>query len=338
MPLLLELYVFVARARADRRRRSSCASATSAQIWEVTASLLFFSAPIMYPITILPVWAQRLVELNPFVQVLQDVRADPARRATPPRTASSARIDNRLFPIAIAVALRRVGAASLPARVAALRGARMSVGPAIEVGRRLEDVLDPARAAGTAQGVLRAPAASASTYERNDALRDVTFCGRARASSSASSARTAAARARCSRCSPASTAPTRGTVRIGGRLSPFIELGVGFNPEFTARDEHRDQRDADRADAARGRGALRRDPRVRRARALRRPAAEELLVGDAAAPRLLDRDPGAVRHPPARRGARRRRRRLPGEVLPDVRGDAGRRQDGRLRQPRPRRQ
>jgi ABC-type polysaccharide/polyol phosphate transport system ATPase subunit len=26
-----------------------------------------------------------------------------------------------------------------------------------------------------------------------------------------------------------------GTVRIAGRLSPFIELGVGFNPEFTAR-------------------------------------------------------------------------------------------------------
>jgi ABC-type polysaccharide/polyol phosphate transport system ATPase subunit len=26
-----------------------------------------------------------------------------------------------------------------------------------------------------------------------------------------------------------------GTVRIGGRISPFIELGVGFNPEFSAR-------------------------------------------------------------------------------------------------------
>jgi ABC-2 type transport system ATP-binding protein len=27
-----------------------------------------------------------------------------------------------------------------------------------------------------------------------------------------------------------------GSVRIGGRLAPFIELGVGFNPEFTARE------------------------------------------------------------------------------------------------------
>jgi ABC-type polysaccharide/polyol phosphate transport system ATPase subunit len=27
-----------------------------------------------------------------------------------------------------------------------------------------------------------------------------------------------------------------GTIRVGGRLSPFIELGVGFNPELTARD------------------------------------------------------------------------------------------------------
>ena len=30
--------------------------------------------------------------------------------------------------------------------------------------------------------------------------------------------------------------PTQGKVRISGRLSPFIELGVGFNPELTARD------------------------------------------------------------------------------------------------------
>jgi ABC-type polysaccharide/polyol phosphate transport system ATPase subunit len=30
--------------------------------------------------------------------------------------------------------------------------------------------------------------------------------------------------------------PTQGKVKISGRLSPFIELGVGFNPELSARD------------------------------------------------------------------------------------------------------
>ena len=65
---------------------------------------LFFSAPIMYPITILPHWAQRLVELNPFVQVLQDVRSillgsDLTTGGVP------ARVDSRLYPIAIAVVL-----------------------------------------------------------------------------------------------------------------------------------------------------------------------------------------------------------------------------------------
>jgi ABC-type polysaccharide/polyol phosphate transport system ATPase subunit len=30
--------------------------------------------------------------------------------------------------------------------------------------------------------------------------------------------------------------PNRGSLAVGGRVSPFIELGVGFNPELTARD------------------------------------------------------------------------------------------------------
>ncbi|MBV8529318.1 MAG: ABC transporter ATP-binding protein, partial [Candidatus Dormibacteraeota bacterium] len=30
--------------------------------------------------------------------------------------------------------------------------------------------------------------------------------------------------------------PTRGSVRINGALSPFLELGIGFNPELTARE------------------------------------------------------------------------------------------------------
>jgi len=34
----------------------------------------------------------------------------------------------------------------------------------------------------------------------------------------------------------ASTAPTKGSIKIAGRVAPFIELGVGFNPELTARE------------------------------------------------------------------------------------------------------
>ena len=101
--------------------------------------------------------------------------------------------------------------------------------------------------------------------------------------------------------------PDSGRVTVNGLLSPFIELGVGFNLELTARDNIRINGDARRADQARARREVRRDRRVRRARALRRPEAEELLVGDARAARLLDRDPDPVRRPPPRRGARRRR-------------------------------
>ena len=39
-------------------------------------------------------------------------------------------------------------------------------------------------------------------------------------------------------------------MRVDGRLSPFIELGVGFNPELTARDNIEHQRHAARASRA----------------------------------------------------------------------------------------
>jgi ABC-2 type transport system permease protein len=110
VPLLLELYVFVA-AIAVIASTLYVRFRDVAQLWEVGAALLFFIAPIMYPITILPTWAQRLAELNPFVQVLQDVRLVLLGPATAAADGVTAPLDGRLLPLAIVCAL--VGAAVL---------------------------------------------------------------------------------------------------------------------------------------------------------------------------------------------------------------------------------
>jgi ABC-2 type transport system permease protein len=73
IPLFAELYLFVlgfalAAATLYVRFRDVV------QIWEVASSLLFFTAPILYPVAILPVWARHIIVFNPFVQILQDVR------------------------------------------------------------------------------------------------------------------------------------------------------------------------------------------------------------------------------------------------------------------------
>jgi ABC-2 type transport system permease protein len=72
-PLLVELYVFcvglglLVSALHVRFRDVG-------QIWELTAQLLFFASAIFYPVGILPTWAQKVAFLNPFVQIMQDVR------------------------------------------------------------------------------------------------------------------------------------------------------------------------------------------------------------------------------------------------------------------------
>jgi ABC-2 type transport system permease protein len=73
LPLLAELYVFcigvgLLFAALYVRFRDI------GQIWEVAVQLLFFASAIFYPIGILPGWAQKVAFLNPFVQVMQDVR------------------------------------------------------------------------------------------------------------------------------------------------------------------------------------------------------------------------------------------------------------------------
>jgi ABC-2 type transport system permease protein len=107
VPLVLELFVFVL-GLALLAATLFVRFRDVGQIWEVGSSLLFFSSPIMYPITILPDWAQRVVGFNPFVQVMQDVRSvllgtDAATAGVTPR------FDSRLFPIAIAVVALGIG-------------------------------------------------------------------------------------------------------------------------------------------------------------------------------------------------------------------------------------
>jgi ABC-2 type transport system permease protein len=107
VPLVLELYVFVL-ALALLAATLFVRFRDVGQIWEVASSLLFFSSPIMYPLTILPGWAQRFDGFNPFVQVMQDVRS--VLLGPDATTAGvTVRLDTRLYPIAIALAALAIG-------------------------------------------------------------------------------------------------------------------------------------------------------------------------------------------------------------------------------------
>ena len=80
-----------------------------------------------------------------------------------------------------------------------------------------------------------------------------------------------------------------GTIDVDGRLSPFIELGVGFNPELTARENVLINAIMLGLTRREARDALRRDHRLRRARGVHRPAAQELLERDERAAGVLGR-------------------------------------------------
>jgi ABC-2 type transport system permease protein len=103
LPLLAEMYVFVL-ALGLIASTLYVRFRDVGQIWEVTAMLLFFSAPIMYPITQLPDWAQRLVSLNPFVQIMQDLRT-VLLGSTATKDGAAPLADGQLLPVLIAFAL-----------------------------------------------------------------------------------------------------------------------------------------------------------------------------------------------------------------------------------------
>ncbi len=115
VPLLAELYVFclsvgLLLAALYVRFRDI------GQVWELASQLLFFASAIFYPVGILPNWAQRVAFLNPFVQVMQDIRHIVLGGASGPNDVTAAKVyadaGGRLIPIAI-VAVVFLGALAL---------------------------------------------------------------------------------------------------------------------------------------------------------------------------------------------------------------------------------
>ena len=111
---------------------------------------------------------------------------------------------------------------------------------------------------------------------------DVSLDDRRRASSSASSAATGRARARCSSASRGSTSPTAGRSTSAAGCRRSSSSASASTRELTARENVLINAVMLGLSRARGPRALRRDHRLRRARGVHRPPAQELLVGHAA--------------------------------------------------------
>jgi ABC-2 type transport system ATP-binding protein len=77
-----------------------------------------------------------------------------------------------------------------------------------------------------------------TTYEKNAALQDVTFAVEA-GEFFGIFGPNGSGKSTLLRMLAGIYIPDAGTVRVNGLLSPFIELGVGFNPELNARDNIR---------------------------------------------------------------------------------------------------
>jgi ABC-2 type transport system permease protein len=111
-PLLLELYVFIL-GTALVLATLFVSLRDIGQVWELASQLLFYFSPIVYPVTLLPLWAQKLEFLNPFTQILQDVRSLVFYEDLPTNnvTAPDVLVAGRLIPITIAFLVFGLGVA-----------------------------------------------------------------------------------------------------------------------------------------------------------------------------------------------------------------------------------
>ncbi len=112
VPLLLELYVYIL-GLALILSTLFVRLRDIGQIWELALQLMFYASPIIYPIGFLPEYLRKLAVLNPFTQVLQDLRAVLLYPDLAPNKITASNVygtaSARLIPIAIALAVFAFG-------------------------------------------------------------------------------------------------------------------------------------------------------------------------------------------------------------------------------------
>jgi ABC-2 type transport system permease protein len=112
-PLLLELYLFIL-GLALVLATLFISLRDMGQVWELASQLLMYASPVIYPLTLLPLWGQKLEFVNPFTQVMQDIRALVMYQDLPANnvTVTDALGDfGRLLPIGITLAIFSLGVA-----------------------------------------------------------------------------------------------------------------------------------------------------------------------------------------------------------------------------------
>jgi ABC-type polysaccharide/polyol phosphate transport system ATPase subunit/ABC-type polysaccharide/polyol phosphate export permease len=198
------------------------------QLAALASHALLFLTPIFYGVDAVPPLLQNVLMANPLTFVVEQLRLVlfQGSRAEPARACGLFRAGVRVrrccrwrCSAACARASRRW------CRWPRLRSARAGSGKRYRV-------YDDQRAAPAARAV-------ALLDPRHDG--DLGAAGRrpgggARRVASRSSGATAAARARCCRLLAPARWPTTGEVAVNGRVSALLELGSGFNPEYTGRD------------------------------------------------------------------------------------------------------
>ena len=100
---------------------------------------------------------------------------------------------------------------------------------------RLEDVPPPLRPGVHAQAARAPPAVNRARRSSSRLSDDVSFVVE-QGEFFGVIGRNGSGKSTLLKCLAGIYVPNGGSVRVSGRISPFIELGVGFNPELTALD------------------------------------------------------------------------------------------------------